>query len=122
MGKSNTFEIVKGVVVCHSSSGKNYELSENHCTCVGFGYHRNCSHLKEAKALGIFLKLKEQESKNFNFRNPYIIEQRKKAIQIFLTKNKIKFNQKMIDVLEPKVTSKMSAKTFLEMVKKQVIL
>jgi len=113
-----TYKIDGSVVVCHSSSGKTYNLTKDHCECVGFTYHRSCKHLKEAKALGLFDKIEKSKAKpGIILRSAFIIEERKKAIKAFLIKHGIKAVQSKIDSLEKIVTKDMSPEEFLRLAK-----
>ncbi len=115
----DTYKIDGSIVVCHSKSGKTYHLTKSLCDCMGFSFHRTCRHYEEAKALGLFAKLATKVAKQtpFNFKTPYIVEARKRAVAWFLGKHGIKYTQAKIDRLEPLVAIDMDVKKFLAMAK-----
>jgi ribosomal protein L37E len=119
MKTKDTYRIEGNVVVCISSSGKEYNLTSQECSCAGFGFRRTCRHYKEAKALGLFDKIEQQQKKlGLKTFSPQMIIERKKAIAQFMVKNGIESRQSIINAIEPYVNPKMTPEKFLTIVRK----
>jgi len=106
-----------GTLDCLSDSGSVYEVSLNKCSCLGYSYRGTCKHFQSAQADGWLEKLKIAQAQFSLEKSPYIVEARKEAIKQYLIKNKIKAVKSLVDMLERKVTQKMSPKQFLKLAK-----
>ena len=119
MKTKDTYRIEGNVVVCISSSGKEYNLTSQECSCAGFGFRRTCRHHKEAKALGLFEKIEQQQKKlGIKTYGPKMVEARKKAIALYIEKQGLKAPQSLINAIEPYVKTTMAPEKFLQIVRK----
>jgi len=119
MKTKDTYKIDGNVVVCTSSSGKEYNLTSQECSCAGFGFRRTCRHHKEAKVLGLFKQLEEKQKElGIKTYSPQMIIERKKAIAQFMVKNGIEARQSIVNAIEPYVNPKMTPEKFLTIVRK----
>lgn len=120
MSKIKAYRISdEGYLIITSDSGSTYKLTPKTCNCVGFGFRKTCSHLKEAEERGL-LKLMERKNKGRfpSLRSPMIVANRKDAIRQYLTKHKIKFTETLVNKVEPLLTYEMSITQFLKIIKK----
>jgi hypothetical protein len=101
----DSFKLINDHIDVFSSSGKKYTITLGHCTCIGFGFHRDCRHYQEAEEDGLISKLKTS-IKTFSIKlSDHARLMRKNALRQFLTKNNISFTEQLIDKLEPSITS-----------------
>ena len=114
--KIQSFRIVNGNLIIRSNSGNEYRITKTTCSCKGFGFHRTCSHLKEAEEQGI-LKLLDESTSSFNFkRSPAMILSRKDCLRKYLQKHNVSFTEEVICKIEPKITSTMKPEELLNLV------
>jgi hypothetical protein len=105
--KISSFKIFDDFIIINSNSGNTYRLTKNTCSCKGFGFHRSCSHFKEATENGLIDLIGKNHPEAFDIRkNPTVIKARKQALKLFLEKNSIKTTQQLIEKIEPLITSK----------------
>lgn len=118
--KQDSFRIDGNVIVCTSSSGKEYNITSQECSCAGFSYRRNCRHHKEAKVLGLFAKIEEKKRELGiqSFSSPHIVNERKKAIAQFLEKNGLEARPSIVSAIEPYLNKDMTPDKLLMVAKK----
>ena len=116
------FEIKDGQLHIRATSGNSYVIHENHCSCKGFGFRRDCGHYREAVEKDLLSLLVEERKlqKSSLTMSPQAVQSRKKAILRYLTLHAIKSSQSMIDELEKVVTSQMKPEEFLKIAAKLV--
>lgn len=100
-----SYQIDGAVLKITTGSGTKYELSHKSCTCKGFGFRRNCGHMKEAKAKGLLAQLETVQKKKMKVsKSPTRTKFRKDAIRKFLIKNSVEFDETTIDNIEKHLT------------------
>lgn len=116
--KQDEFALVGDSIEVRSKSGNIYTITLGHCTCPGFGFHRECRHYQEAEEDGWIVKLKES-MKTFSgiTLSDHARAMRKDAIRQFLVKNGISFVETTIDKIEIVLTSSMRPQELLDMAK-----
>jgi len=121
MSKIVSYKITGSTIFFQSDSGSCYEMTKNSCTCKGFSFHRTCSHLKEAEAIGLFKLIDESLAKQYHsIRNNFTISARKQALYTWLAKNGLKVSQALIDKIEPKIKSNTNPNKLLQVVRSLV--
>lgn len=92
-------------ILCLSNSGKQYYITDNACTCPGWGFRRKCRHADYVRENKLLEKLKpKQDMCAINFSSPFIKMERMKALIWFLKKNGIKPTKGIILKIEPRIT------------------
>ena len=115
---NDSFNITGNVIVCHSTSGSTYEITSTACTCPGFGFRRQCRHMTEAKAQGLFTELKRQSQKVTSFNSPIIHKARLRAILIWLEKQGFTPSGNMVLTIEQHVRADTKPHAVMALAKK----
>ena len=102
----DNFEILDDQVLVHSKSGHTYSIRKNFCSCKGFGFHRTCRHYKEAEQQGLIQLLTDKKRTVNITLSQHIKSMRQDALRHFLKKRGIKFTEKQILSIEPKISQK----------------
>jgi hypothetical protein len=110
--------IDKDVIICESSSGNKYEITEEKCTCKGFGFRNDCRHYQYCKTSGMIKQLKISQIEKQKIKNSaFILKMRKESLKEFCKDNNIKFDDKLISKVEPLITANMTPKQLIKILK-----
>ena len=100
-----------------SSSGNVYIVTKSSCTCIGYSFHRECRHYKQARELGLIEQLEKQREKKLSITvSEHARVLRKEAIRQFLKKKQVIFTESVIDKIEKVMTSTTKPEDVLRMV------
>ena len=116
MNKIRDFRVTSNGLIITSSSGNEYQITKDSCSCKAFAFRRKCGHFKEAKANNLLDLLNEQEAQSgvvFKM-SKEMKGVRKEALRIFLRKSGINFKEEDIDLLEPMITKETHPKLLLQ--------
>lgn len=114
--KIANFRVVPGKVIIKSESGNEYAITKTSCSCKGFGFHKTCSHFKEATQEGLLNLIVEIPTEAHFFKSPVVVKARKEALRQYLKKHDVPFTDQLIDKIEPRITIKMKPEELLAMV------
>jgi hypothetical protein len=115
-----SFKVFEDHIQVIATSGNEYTITENGCSCKGFGFRRNCGHFDDAMDQGLIdLLHKQAEQKQVVYsKSPRTIQMRKEAIKQFLTKRGLSYSDSLVDLIESKMTSKSKPEEIIEMAKR----
>ena len=113
----DSFTLQETYINVKSGSGKDYIITKSSCTCVGYNFHRECRHYKQARELGLIEQLEKQHAQKLSITvSEHARVLRKEAIKQFLKKKQVAFTESIIDKIEKAMTSTMKPEDILRMV------